>query len=130
MKTGVQNTHPGVERFFFCFSPEYQIHLYFRIREIKMGSPEKSGVVACFQVHFPSIFLCLIRPILLFAMTQRGKQKSLGCVRFTRKSYVLPAKITETRRTFSNSSNFLTPSSLVFRLTDRGHRYDVLNVHM
>jgi hypothetical protein len=61
-----------------------------------------------------------------------SKQKSQGCVRFTRKNYVLPAKITETRRTSSNNSNFLTPSSLVFRLTDRGHRSDVLaiNVYM
>ncbi|RIH63324.1 hypothetical protein D1164_20265 [Mariniphaga sediminis] len=61
-----------------------------------------------------------------------SKQKSQGCVRFTRKNYVLPAKITETRRTSSNNSNFLTPSSLVFRLTDRGHHSDVLaiNVYM
>jgi hypothetical protein len=62
----------------------------------------------------------------------KSKQKTQGCVRFTRKNYVLPAKITETRRTSSNSSNFLTPSSLVFRLTDRGHGSDVLaiNVYM
>ncbi|RIH63298.1 hypothetical protein D1164_20115, partial [Mariniphaga sediminis] len=39
------------------------------------GSPEKSGGVIRFQIHFPSIFLCLIRPILLFALTQIVNRK-------------------------------------------------------
>ena len=49
-----------------------------------------------------------------------SKHKSQGCVRFSRKSYAMTAKIPETRRTSSNNSNFLTPSPLVFRLTGRG----------
>jgi hypothetical protein len=49
-----------------------------------------------------------------------SKHKTQGCAHFTRKSYAMPAKIPETRRTFSNNSNFITPSSLVFRLTGRG----------
>jgi len=66
----------------------------------------------------------LYRADFTFCLETISKQKTQGCARFTRKSYVVPAKIPETRRTSSNSSNFLTPSPLVFRLTGRGRSFE------
>ncbi len=60
-----------------------------------------------------------------FWLCPKSKQKAQGCVRFTRKSYAITTKITELVVTSSNSSNFLTSLSLVFRLTDRGRRYEL-----
>jgi hypothetical protein len=52
-----------------------------------------------------------------------SKHKTQGCARLSRKSYVVSAKIPETRRTSSNSSNFLTLAPLVFRLAGRGQAF-------
>jgi len=62
-------------------------------------------------------------------LSPNSRQKTQGCARFARKSYMMPAKIPETRRTSSNISNFLTPSPLVFRLTDRGQASMQLTLH-
>jgi hypothetical protein len=64
-----------------------------------------------------------------FCLETISKQKTQGCARLTRKSYTMPAKIPETRRTSSNISNFLTPSPLVFRLTDRGQASMLLFIY-
>jgi hypothetical protein len=85
---------------------------------------EKNISLQKFQYRIKPATICkyfwLISRILLFGLAQRGRQKTQGCARFSRKSYVARAKIPETRRTSSNSSNFFTPSPLVFRLTGRG----------
>jgi hypothetical protein len=72
----------------------------------------------CFLPYQADFTLCL---------TTKSKQKSQGCVRFSRKNYVQSAKIPkpasvgrQARRSSSNSRNFLTPPSLVFRLTEQG----------
>ncbi|WP_372650277.1 hypothetical protein [Draconibacterium sp.] len=62
-------------------------------------------------------------------LSPNSKQKTQGCARLTRKSYAMPTKIPETRRSSSNSSNFLTLSPLVFRLTRRGHALMCLTLH-
>ncbi len=63
-------------------------------------------------------------------LSPNSKHKTQGCARFPRKSYAMPTKIPETRRTSSNISNFLTPSPLVFRLTGRGQAPMSLTLHL
>ncbi|WP_321997160.1 hypothetical protein [Draconibacterium orientale] len=49
-----------------------------------------------------------------FCLETISKQKTQGCARLTRKSYTMPAKIPETRRTSSNISNFFNAVTACF----------------
>ncbi len=67
--------------------------------------------IKCFspEVYKPSIRNKLLSYQTDFTiwLSPNSKHKTQGCVHFTRKSYTMSTKIPETRRTSSNSSNFL-----------------------
>ncbi len=60
------------------------------------------------------------KPRLTFCLNTKSKQKSQDCARFVRKTCARKAKILQTPPSGRQTGVFLTPFSLVFRLTGRG----------
>ena len=61
-----------------------------------------------------------LKPRLTFCLETKSKQKVQDCAHFARKTDAQLAKTVQTRSFVAQTGQFLTPTSLVFRLTGRG----------
>jgi len=105
----------------YRFWADVSDHLKFLVEENSRINSNKPPTIRNMLLSYRTDFTLWLSP--------NSKQKTQGCARLTRKSYAMPTKISETRRSSSNSSNFFTPSPLVFRLTGRGHALMCLTLH-
>ena len=83
----------------YRFWADVSDHLKFLVEENSRINSNKPPTIRNMLLSYRTDFTLWLSP--------NSKQKTQGCARLTRKSYAMPTKISETRRSSSNSSNFL-----------------------